>query len=235
MISKKIQDALSGGSAIREAFACGRKLAAELGEENVFDFSLGNPATPAPAKFGKAIKEIIDNEDPVAIHGYMDNSGHQDVRAAIAEDLNERFGTSFDWHNLIMSVGAAGALNVTLKTIIDPDDEVIVFAPYFSEYDLYIKNYDGKIVVVSPNTENFQPNLDEFESKITNKTKAILINTPNNPSGAVYSKETIQTMAEILKKKQIEFNKEIYMISDEPYRELLYDGAVHTLDRKSVV
>lgn len=228
MISKKIQDALSGGSAIRDAFAYGRQLAAEIGEENVFDFSLGNPATPAPARFGEAIKEIIDGEDPVAIHGYMDNSGHPDVRAAIADDLNERFNTHFGWKNIIMSVGAGGALNVTLNTIIDPGDEVIVFAPYFSEYDLYIKNYNGQIVVVSPNTENFQPNLTEFESKITSKTKAIIVNTPNNPSGAVYSKETIQSIAEILKKKQIEFNKEIYMISDEPYRELLYDGAVHT-------
>jgi len=228
MISKKIQDALSGGSAIRDAFAYGRQLAAEVGEENVFDFSLGNPATPAPARFGEAIKEIIDQEDPVAIHGYMDNSGYPDVRAAIAQDLNERFNTHFEWKNIIMSVGAGGALNVTLNTIIDPDDEVIVFAPYFSEYDHYINNYNGKIVVVSPNTETFQPNLEEFESKITCKTKAIIINTPNNPSGAVYSKETIQAIAEILKKKQLELNKEIYMISDEPYRELLYDGAVHT-------
>ena len=228
MVSKKIQSALSGGSTIREAFAYGRQLAEQIGDENVFDFSLGNPATPAPAKFGQAIKEIIENEDPVAIHGYMDNSGYPDVRGAIAEDLNERFDTHFKWQNIIMSVGAGGALNVTLKTIIDPEDEVIVFAPYFSEYDLYIQNYDGKIVIVSPNTVDFQPNLQEFESKITGKTKAVIVNTPNNPSGAVYSKETIIAITDILKAKQKEYQKEIYLISDEPYRELLYDGAVHT-------
>lgn len=154
----------------------------------------------------------------------MNNAGHEEVRAAIAASLNQKFGTSFGEKNIIMTVGAAGGLNVILKTILDADDEVIAFAPYFSEYNNYVANFDGKMVVVSPEIPDFQPNLKEFADKITERTKAVIVNTPNNPTGVVYSEGTIQKMAQILEEKQKEFQSVIYLIADEPYRELAYDG-----------
>ena len=168
--------------------------------------------------------EIVKNEDPVVLHGYMSNGGYEDVRQAVAESLNKRFDTSFEKENIIMTVGAAGGLNVILKTLLNPQDEVIVIAPYFGEYNAYVSNYDGVLVVVSPDTRDFQPNLKELEEKLTKRTKAIIINSPNNPTGVVYSEETIKKLAEILKRKQKEFGTDIYLISDEPYRELVYDG-----------
>jgi aspartate aminotransferase len=154
----------------------------------------------------------------------MSNAGYEDVRATIAGSLNERFGTAFTEKNIIMVVGAASGLNIVLKTILNPEDEVIVFAPYFVEYSNYVKNYDGKLVIISPNTETFQPNLEEFEQKINARTRAVIINTPNNPTGVVYSDETLKKMAEILNKKEAEFGTQIILLSDEPYRELAYDG-----------
>ena len=146
------------------------------------------------------------------------------MRQAVAESLNERFGTAFAAKNIIMTVGAAGGLNVILKALINPGDEVIVFAPYFGEYRSYVDNYDGALVEISPDTETFQPKLNEFEEKITPRTRAVIVNTPNNPTGVVYSEETIRKMAEIMEKKQKEYGTDIYLISDEPYRELAYDG-----------
>ena len=154
----------------------------------------------------------------------MANAGYPDVRAAVAENLNQRFGTDFDFHNVIMTVGAAGGLNIVLKAFLDPGDEVIAFAPYFGEYRGYAANFGGKIVEVAPNLENFQPDLVDFEKKITDKTKAVIINTPNNPTGVIYSDETMTKLGEILSKKEKEYGHEIYLISDEPYRELVYDG-----------
>ena len=154
----------------------------------------------------------------------MSNAGFEDVRETIAQSLNRRFGTAFSAHNLIMTVGAASGLNVILKTILNPGEEVIVFAPYFLEYGAYVRNYDGKLVEISPNTETFQPNLKELEEKITANTRAVIVNTPHNPTGVVYSEETIKELAAILEKKQQEFGSVIYLISDEPYRELAYDG-----------
>ena len=154
----------------------------------------------------------------------MSNAGYEDVRQTIAESLNKRFGTSFSWKNLIMTVGAASGLNVILKSILNPEDEVIVFAPYFVEYDSYVRNYDGTVVVVSPDTETFMPKLSEFEEKITKRTKAVIINNPNNPSGVVYTEETIKKLAAIMEKKEREFGTSILLISDEPYRELAYGG-----------
>lgn len=232
MLSKSMEKALGNSSAIREAFEYGIKLAGEIGEENVFDFSLGNPATSAPKKFDETIVNLIQTMDSVKLHGYTDNSGIAGVRQAIAENLNERFGTDFEPGNIVMTVGAGGALNTVLRSIIDPEDEVIVFAPFFSEYVHYIGNYYGKHVVVKPNLETFQPDMDEFEAKITEKTKAVIVNTPNNPSGVVYKEETIIAIADILKKKEAEYGHEIYLISDEPYRELLYDGAEHNFVTK---
>ncbi len=206
-------------------FEEGNRLAKLYGQENVFDFSLGNPNVPAPEAVKKAIMEVLAEEDPVVLHGYTNsNAGYEDVRRAVAESLNERFGTKFHFENITMTVGAAGGLNVILKALLNPGDEVIAFAPYFGEYRSYTNNYDGVLVEISPNTVDFQPKLDEFEAKITEKTKVVIVNTPNNPTGVVYSEETIQKMAAIMEAKQKEYGTEIYLVSDEPYRELAYDG-----------
>lgn len=225
MISNKMVNFVKNSSAIRAMFEEGNRLAKLYGAENVFDFSLGNPNVPAPEAVKTAIREMLDEEDPLVLHGYTNsNAGYEDVRQVIADSLNERFGTSFQAKNLIMTVGAAGGLNVILKTLVNPGDEVITFAPYFGEYRSYTANYDGVLVEISPNTEDFQPKLDEFEQKISPKTKAVIVNTPNNPTGVVYSEDTIKKMAAILEAKQKEFGTDIYLISDEPYRELAYDG-----------
>ena len=224
MISKKMENMVANSSAIRAMFEEGNRLAAKYGAENVFDFSLGNPNVPAPEAVKKAMIEILSEEDPIVLHGYTNsNAGYEDVRQAVADSLNERFGTNFASRNITMTVGAAGGLNVILKSLLNPGDEVVVFAPYFGEYRSYTDNYDGVIVEISPDTETFQPKLDEFEKKLSPKTKAVIVNTPNNPTGVVYSEETIQKLAAILEKKQKEFGTEIYLISDEPYRELVYD------------
>ena len=226
MIAEKMKGLVANSSAIRAMFEEGNRLAGIYGAENVFDFSLGNPNVPAPEAVKKAIEDLVENEDPLVLHGYTNsNSGYADVREAVAKSLNERFGTAFEGKNIIMTVGAAGGLNVILKTIINAGDEVLTFAPYFGEYRAYVNNFDGVLVEVSPNTVDFQPKLDEFEQKITPKTKAVIVNTPNNPTGVVYSEETIKKMAAIMKAKQKEYGTEIFLISDEPYRELVYDGA----------
>ncbi len=224
MIANKMVGLVNNNSAIRMMFEEGKRLAAEFGAENVYDFSLGNPNVPAPAGLNTAIKEILDEEASTFVHGYMNNAGYEDVRETIAASLNKRFETSFTKDNIIMTVGAAGGLNVILKTLINPGDEVVAFAPYFLEYRSYINNYDGVLVEISPDTETFMPNLAEFEEKITSKTKAVIINNPNNPTGVVYSEEIIKKLAKIMDDKQKEFGTEIYLISDEPYRELAYDG-----------
>lgn len=224
MIANKMVGLVNNNSAIRMMFEEGKRLAAEFGAENVYDFSLGNPNVPAPAGLNTAIKEILNEEASTFVHGYMNNAGYEDVRETIAASLNKRFETSFTKDNIIMTVGAAGGLNVILKTLINPGDEVVAFAPYFLEYRSYINNYDGVLVEISPDTETFMPNLVEFEEKITSKTKAVIINNPNNPTGVVYSEEIIKKLAKIMDDKQKEFGTEIYLISDEPYRELAYDG-----------
>lgn len=224
MISKKIEKALQGSSAIRAMFVEGKEMAAKFGAENVYDFSLGNPATPAPAALNQTVKDLVDETDSLELHGYMENAGYTDVRAAVAENLNRRFGTKFTAHNLIMTVGAAGGLNIIFKTILDPGDEVIVFAPFFGEYRQYAANFDAEIVAVNPDLETFQPDLADFEAKITAKTKALIVNTPNNPTGVIYKPKTMEQIGAILEKKQAELGRDIYLISDEPYRELVYDG-----------
>lgn len=224
MISEKMKPLVANNSVIRVMFEEGKRLAAIHGADHVYDFSLGNPNVPAPDAVKQAIVDILEEEDSTVVHGYMSNAGFEDVRETIAKSLNQRFGTQFGMENILMTVGAASGLNVILKTILNPGDQVITFAPYFVEYGNYVRNYDGELVVVSPNTVDFQPNLPEFEAKITDKTKAVIINTPNNPTGVVYSKETLTRIGEILQKKEAEFGTTIVLISDEPYRELAYDG-----------
>lgn len=224
MISKKMVSYVQNGSLIRAMFEEGKRLSSIYGPENVYDFSLGNPNLEAPVEVKEAILDILNNEANNIVHGYMSNSGYEDVRKSIADSLNRKHGTNFSEKNILMTVGAAGGLNVIFKTLLNPGDEVIAFAPYFGEYRSYTANYDGELVIISPNYENFQPNLREFEEKITPKTKAVIINSPNNPSGVIYSEETIIEMTDIMRLKQKEFGTEIYLISDEPYRELVYDG-----------
>ena len=198
-------------------------MAAIYGKENVYDFSLGNPNVPVP-RVNEALLDVINGEAFNELHGYMSNAGYEDVRQTIAESINKQFGTAFSYKNLIMTVGAASGLNVILKSILNPGDEVIVFAPYFVEYNSYIRNYDGNVVVISPDTETFMPKLDEFEQKITPKTKAVMINSPNNPTGVIYPEETLMALAAIMKKKEEEYGTSIVLLSDEPYRELAYGG-----------
>jgi aspartate aminotransferase len=216
---------VENNSAIRAMFEEGKKLAALYGRENVYDFSLGNPNVPAPLAVNKAIIDILNEEESTLVHGYMSNAGYEDVRDAIAQSLNRRFGTGFRLENILMTVGAASGMNVIFKTVLNPGDEVVVFAPYFMEYGSYVRNYDGVLSIVPPDTKTFQPDLKEFELRITNKTKAVIINSPNNPSGVIYSSETLESIARIMKEKEKEYGKSIVLISDEPYRELAYDGA----------
>ena len=167
MLSEKTALGIKNGSAIRAMFVEGKIMAEKYGPENVYDYSLGNPATPAPEKLKEILINEIKNEDPVILHGYMNNAGFPEVRRALAENLNRRFQTDFDENDLIMTVGAAGGLNITLKAILNPGEEVIVFSPYFGEYKNYVSNYDGKLIEVSPNTENFQPDLAKLNEKFS--------------------------------------------------------------------
>jgi len=225
LISIKMKEQVENSSVIRAMFEEGKRLAEIHGSENVFDFSIGNPNVEPPEEVNTAILEILKTKNLMSVHGYMNNSGYEEVRATIAKSINEKFDTAFTQNNILMTVGAAGGLNVIFKTLLNPKDEVITFAPFFGEYRNYVKNYEGELVVVSPNRIDFQPNLQEFKEKITPKTKAVIINSPNNPTGVIYSEETIIKLAEIMNDKQKEFGTDIYLVSDEPYRELAYDNA----------
>ena len=224
MISDQMLKLVNGSSAIRAMFEEGKKLAAIYGAENVYDYSLGNPSVEPPLEVKKAIYHILETEEPNLIHGYPNNSGFEDVRQAVAEHLNKKFGTAFSFENIVMTNGAAAALNIIFKCILNPGDEIITFAPFFTEYRNYAANYNATLTVVPANLETFEVNFDEFEKLITPRTRGVLINTPNNPSGVVYSEETIKKIAVVMEKKQAEFGTDIYLISDEPYRELVYEN-----------
>ncbi|HBG3218440.1 TPA: pyridoxal phosphate-dependent aminotransferase, partial [Clostridioides difficile] len=225
MISNKMQTLVANSSVIRAMFEEGKKLSDIYGEENVFDFSIGNPSVEPPETIKAVINDILNEESPNLVHGYMNNSGYEDVRDAIAEHINKKDGLNLTRENLIMTCGAAGGLNIILKTLLNPGDEVIAFAPYFGEYKNYTENYDGKLIEVPTNIETFEPDLDALKNAITPKTRALIINTPNNPTGVIYSEELLKNLGELLDSKQKEFNTSIYLISDEPYREIIYDGA----------
>jgi len=223
MIAERMKPLMANNSAVRQMFEEGNNLRAKYGKENVFDFSLGNPDAPVPDEINQAIKDIVDETPVMELHGYMSNAGYEDVRETIAQHLNKLHGTEFTKGNILMTVGAASALNVALKTILNPGEEVVVFAPYFLEYNWYIKNYDG-VVVPCQTDENFMPDMSKLEACITEKTRAVLINSPHNPTGVVYSEEIIKGIAEVLDKKQKELGRTLFLIADEPYRELAYDG-----------
>lgn len=224
MISKKMEALVKNSSVIRAMFEEGKRLSDIYGEENVFDFSIGNPNVYPPNEVKEAIIDIVNNEDQNLVHGYMNNAGYEDVRQNIAEFLNKKNNNNLSIENIVMTCGAAGGLNVILKSILNPGEEVIVIAPYFGEYNNYVANYDGKIVAVKADTKTFQPDMYKLEKAINKNTRALIINNPNNPTGVVYTQESIKKMTDILKEKQKEFNTDIYLISDEPYREIVYDG-----------
>lgn len=222
MICNKMVGLVKGSSMIRAMFEEGQNMAKIYGAENVYDFSLGNPNVAPPQAINDAVIDLIENENPMRLHGYMSNTGFESTRDAVAKSLNKKYNKSYTAGNVIMTVGAASGLNVMFRSLLNPGDEVIVFAPYFAEYKNYVANYDGVLVEISPNTVDFQPKLDEFALKITAKTKCVIVNSPNNPTGVVYSEETYKQMAVILEEKQKEFGTDIYLITDEPYRELVY-------------
>lgn len=224
MISNKMEILLQNSSVIRSMFEEGKKLAETYGKENVYDFSIGNPNVDPPETIKSIINDILNSESPNLIHGYMNNSGYEDVRESISSYLNKKENLNLNIKNIIMTCGAAGGLNIILKTLLNPNDEVITFAPFFGEYKNYVNNFDGKLVVVPTDINNFEPNLDALEKAITLKTKALIINTPNNPTGVIYSKDLLNKLGSILESKQKEFNTNIYLISDEPYREIVYDN-----------
>lgn len=224
MISNKMKDLVANSSIIRAMFEEGKRLSSIYGEENVFDFSLGNPNVEPPEEIKTAINEILKGETPNIVHGYMNNSGYEDVRNKIAEFINKKQGTAISYKNIVMTCGAAGAMNILLKTLLNPGDEVIVFAPFFGEYRNYVSNFDGELIVVPADVDSFEPDLQQLKNKITNKTKAVIINSPNNPTGVVYSEKAIKELARNLLEKEKELGTSIYLISDEPYREIVYDN-----------
>ena len=223
MISNKMKSLVSNSSTIRAMFEEGKRLSEIYGDDNVFDYSIGNPNVEPPESIKNVISEILNEERPNFIHGYMNNSGYEDVRATISTFLNKKYDLTLSANNIVMTCGAAGGLNIILKSILNPEDEVITFAPYFGEYNNYVQNFDGKLIVIPTNPENFAPDINALSNAISSKTKALIINNPNNPTGVVYSKEVIQELANVLNVKQKEFNTSIYLISDEPYREIVYD------------
>jgi len=210
------------GSWIRRMFDEGTAMRKKFGAENVFDLSLGNPIMEPPPEFKRELKRLADNPFP-GMHGYMAHAGYPETRAAVAAQLTKETGIKLTENDIIMSVGAAGAINVALKTILDPGDEVILFLPWFVDYFNYVENHDGVVKLV-PTDENFMPRLDELEKSIGPRTKAVLINSPNNPTGVVYSESLMTQMGEVLRKKEAEYGTNIFIVSDEPYKKIIYDG-----------
>lgn len=222
MISQEMIRLGTARSVIRELFSYGQMRAQEIGAENVLDFSLGNPSVPAPKEVQDAILEITGNNNPMVYHGYSSSQGHNGCRKAIADNLNKRFNTDYSMNDLFMTCGAAASLNIVFKALTaSSDDEIVVLAPYFPEYKVFIEGQGAKMNLV-PSRHDMRLNMEGIKEAINHNTKAILINSPNNPSGVVYSKEEIKELTDFLKEKQLELNQTIYLISDEPYRELVY-------------
>lgn len=223
MISNRLKSLISNSTTIRAMFEEGKRLSEIYGEENVFDFSIGNPNVEPPEAVKETIIDILNEESPNLIHGYMNNCGYEDVRDILSNFLNDKYNLSLTLKNIVMTCGAAGGLNIIFQSILNPGDEVITFSPYFGEYKNYVETFNGILTAIPTNIETFEPDLDALAKAITAKTKAILINTPNNPTGVIYSDEVLKNLAEVLNNKQKELNTSIYLLSDEPYREIAYD------------
>lgn len=224
MISQKYKDMLGQKSVIREMSAAGHKMGEEIGFDNVFDYSLGNPSVPAPKKVEDVIKKLLEETEPLSLHGYSEGHGILQVREKIAAYLAKTYDIPYTYEDIFMASGAAGALAHAFRAVVCPGEEIITFAPFFPEYRPYIETTGAVLKVVPANTETFQINFEAFEQMITEKTAAVLINTPNNPSGIVYSTETIRKLAGVLSKAQEAYGHDIYIISDEPYREIVFSG-----------
>ena len=224
MISEKMYVLGSKQSCIREIFEFGLKRKQQVGEENVFDYSLGNPSIPTHKQVDNTITSLIQTKNSLMLHGYTPAGGNKRAREAIAEDLNERYGMKLNADNLLLTCGAAAAVISSMKAIAVKDSEVIVIAPYFPEYTMYAESSGMKLVTVPADTKAFQIRFDELEKRINSHTQAVIVNSPNNPSGAVYSRETIYRLGKLLERKGMEYGHAIYIIADEPYRELVYDG-----------
>ncbi|MBO5650948.1 MAG: pyridoxal phosphate-dependent aminotransferase [Selenomonas sp.] len=224
MVNQKMYELGTKKSTIRTIFEFGRKRVAEVGEENVYDFSLGNPNVPTPDFIKEAAVDILTHMEPSAIHGYTVAPGNPQVRRALADSINSRFGMAVTEKNLFMTAGAAASITICFKALFQPEDEYITFAPFFPEYRAFVESVGGKLVVVPAQPEDWQIDFAAFEKLVTNHTKAVIVNSPNNPSGAVYSAETIKKLAEILQAKEKEYNHPIFIIADEPYREIAFDG-----------
>lgn len=225
MINERLYDLGTEPSLIRALFAYGLEKTKEVGAENVFDYSLGNPSIPAPEKVNESIRTLIDTENSIALHGYSMAAGFESVRNAVAESLSKRYGTSIRGTDLFFTCGAAPALISVIKTLaVNSNSEILAIAPYFSEYKYFVENNGAVFKVVPPDTQEFQINLIEMEKMINDRTQAVIVNSPNNPSGVVYTEETIQKIGALLTRKAEEFGHPIYIIADEPYRELVYGG-----------
>ncbi len=224
-IASKVSAAIERSSWIRRMFEEGAALTAKYGAENIYDFTLGNPSVEPPAAFHRELRRIA--ELPVTgMHRYMNNAGYEETRAAVAKRLAENSGTPVNSSHIIMTCGAGGALNVTLKTILNPGEEVIILAPFFVEYKFYVDNHGGVTTEVWTDPATFQPDIDTIEAAITDNTRAIIINSPNNPTGVVYSAETLAALGQMLERKQVELDRSLYVISDEPYARLAFDGTI---------
>ncbi len=238
MISKEIQENLKNSSWIRKMFVEGAKMREEFGDENVYDYSLGNPYFEPPKSVIDKLKQVVNSDEPGS-HRYMDNAGYIEVRQKVADSINKDIIEPINHKHVMMTVGAAGGINAALRTILDPGQEVVIIAPYFAEYIFYIKNHNGIPVVMKSDASTFEPNLDVLEEKITKKTRAIIINSPNNPTGVIYSEAILKGMAEIIARKEAEFGHAIYVMSDEPYKALVYDGIkvpnIHNIFKNSMI
>ncbi len=222
MLNQKMYELGSKRSVIREIFEYAKKRGEEIGRENVFDFSIGNPSVPAPEQVNQTIKQLVDETPSVALHGYTSAQGDKGVREQIAGNLRRRFGAQVSGDDLYMTCGAAASLTITFHALKEDGDEFITFAPYFTEYKVFVEGAGAKLVALSSD-KNLQPDFSALEQAITPRTKGLLINSPNNPSGVVYGENTVKKLAEILTRKSQEYGKPIFLISDEPYRELVYD------------
>ncbi len=223
ILSKNMERLVAGSSTIRRLFEEGIELSKKVGSENVYDFSLGNPAAPVPDEVKQSIYRILESNPSNYIHGYMKNAGYDDVRQKVALYMNKKYQSDFDKDDIIMTVGAAGGINCILRSLLEEGDEVLCFAPYFGEYRSYVANYAGDLTVIPADYTSFQPNLEEFQKYVTPRTKALILNNPNNPSGVVYHQEVLEQLQDLLEEAERNIGHPIYVIVDEPYRDLVYD------------